>query len=343
MLSDDLDLSGAHPAHWAEARRRIAVVQSFVALDAPTTADLVSHAAQLSMSTEQFRRLVRAWKLHGDAGKLPGIRPARPLKRRTYNQLRQKAAAIMMAVIGEMEGRRAAEICEEIRLRCDAAGTDAPSTATIYAAIKDHRSDQLLAGSQEPATLLVVASCWVSLPLAVEGRIVRPKLALAALAPAGQIIAWRWSGFMDRRLEVLTDVFSQSSSSASAQLPIRLHIADEPWARSAIERIRREGGAVDDIPFGSAGVRDVASLIGRKIGEVPISLKYFGETTASLLRDRRDKPLSSTDMLDAISNAVERHNGRRPTSTPFRICTHEADCEIASWLSNLRSNTTLTD
>lgn len=53
----ELDLSGVDPLRWPEIRRRVAVLQSFAALDRPRAADRQAHAAQLGVGVAQFMRL----------------------------------------------------------------------------------------------------------------------------------------------------------------------------------------------------------------------------------------------------------------------------------------------
>jgi hypothetical protein len=161
---------------------------------------------------------------------------------------------------------------------------------------------------------------------------------VAVLAPAGQIVAWKWSSFVDRRLDVLADTLAASEVEASVQLPVRLHLPDEPWAWSVVERVRRAGGVIEDAPFGSIGAGDIASLIGRNIGEVRIAVRRPRKEGKALLRDRRDLPLSPADLSSAIAAAVEMHNAGRPQSMPFRLCAPEAGREIRDWLLSLNAD-----
>ncbi len=56
------DMSGVNPLRWAEVRRRIATVQSYLLLPDPTDQDRAEHAKSIGVSANQFIALVRSWR-----------------------------------------------------------------------------------------------------------------------------------------------------------------------------------------------------------------------------------------------------------------------------------------
>jgi hypothetical protein len=331
-MTETLDLSGAHPAHWPEARRRIAVIRRFLALKKPTARDLAHDAADLSMSADQFRRLVKAWSRYGDAGRLPGIRPARPLKRHTHNLISPSTSSIISAVIRQMpEDAASTDIFDAVVLRCVAEAAATPSLGTVCAAMMDERARRNARGEHTTPAKLVVGACWVAVPFEVNGRIVMPRLSLAVLAPLGHVVAWKWDGSDDRRFEVLADAICSISDETAESLPIRAHLPDVPLAWSLGDRLREAGAFVEHGLIGTLGASDVAAIIGKRIGDLRLVLRARPEHATRLLRDRQDQPVSSEDMSEVIGLAIDRHNAERVArDRPYRLC--RSGATLSGWL-----------
>ena len=63
---EELDMSGVDPLRYAEMRRRIAVINEFVAIEHTPKAVREAFAARLGIGEKQFMRLVATWRALGD-------------------------------------------------------------------------------------------------------------------------------------------------------------------------------------------------------------------------------------------------------------------------------------
>ncbi|WP_137864595.1 MULTISPECIES: hypothetical protein [unclassified Sphingomonas] len=62
----EVDLSGIDPLRRDEVRRRIGILQRYLALKSPTKADAEHHAKQIGIGVQQFYRLAKVWRIKGE-------------------------------------------------------------------------------------------------------------------------------------------------------------------------------------------------------------------------------------------------------------------------------------
>lgn len=185
--ASDIDLAGVDPLRFEEARRRVSVVKSYLAIDRPTDHDRKTHAASLNLSVNQLLALVRAWKETGRASALSAAGSAkgtpRPGSKRNLPTRSKEVALEVMRSMGSETSH--VEMTKAVHARCAALGVKAPSRSTLWnmsMAMRRKRGDSAGEGA------VVVARCNVRLPTLTPEGVVFPKITLIVDAKDGRIL-----------------------------------------------------------------------------------------------------------------------------------------------------------
>ncbi|WP_068083461.1 hypothetical protein [Novosphingobium rosa] len=287
---DELDLSGVDAMRRPEVRRRVGVVRDYLNIVAPTEMDLRRHADLLGLSINQFKALVRAWRVHQSPAKMAGSGAHRGSPRRANRISVPKAAKEAAARVIDEMGPDApfVRINEAVVSHCKELGAAPPSRSTLWNMVMVSRKQPH--GGEEG---LVVGSCAVRLPMRQDGAIVMPMLGLAVRADDGAIVAASlgpadWHGFTagisGSGLAVRVDAALIGTDPIDGVTPI-----PSTAARSALSRILGRG--IDDVRL--------VYLTGKAIAP------------ERLLKTRQDSPLTLADVREVVAGAIARHNQSR--------------------------------
>lgn len=182
---DDVDLAGVDPARRAAIRKRVQVLRRHALIPEPTPEDERGFAAELGIRRQQFLNLAKAWKVHGQAGALPGA------TRRASAARPARMSSITEAAIEEAIGRMPngsvagiARLADEIAV---GNGGARASWTAVAKRVEGARSSAA-AAADEPRTI-AVSRCATDMRVATTcGRNVPVVLALAVWAEDGSVL-----------------------------------------------------------------------------------------------------------------------------------------------------------
>lgn len=295
---DDLNMTGVDPMRWAEVRRRVAVVKDFLAISAPTEADRTSHAARLDLSVNQFYALVRAWQEYGRASAIAGSAATKGRKRATgprHLDIEVKKLAIdVIAALGPDVTN--AEAVAAVRRAADEKGMKAPSKSTIWNMLMETRRDR---ASSTANAGLIVGRCFLRLPVSTDGTIGFPPIMLAVRDGDGAVVAASLStadDVTDRIAPVVVEAAGGSEILVEGASASAFEITYAETRRATPYRIRTA----------------LSRALGRGIGNVQLVYQPARAVAPSaVLRNSKDRALTSDDAEKAIRAAIDEHNLKR--------------------------------
>lgn len=127
---DQLDWSTVPEERREEIRRRIEIIDRYLAITRPTPEDRALAIADMGVSKTMFRVLVTSWRRTRDPAKMAGSQ--RSSRGRAGRRLRPEVDAIVREVISHL-GPDAPDkrILDEVARRCSAAALPTPSRDTV--------------------------------------------------------------------------------------------------------------------------------------------------------------------------------------------------------------------
>lgn len=188
-----VDLAGIDPAHWAEALRRVAILEEWCATARHSKAEGKAYAERIGLSVKHFARLVAVWRKHGDVVRIAGAGTPRGTPRAPVRLPMATHQAINDAI--EATGRHAdfEAVRREADRRCAAAGTPTASTGMVHHPLMRARQRGAGSGTSAgaPATMLL-GRVRLLLPVnSGSGIVPEPDLLLAITQEEGRIAGHR--------------------------------------------------------------------------------------------------------------------------------------------------------
>ena len=309
----DIDLTGVDPRRWPEIRRRIAAIRAYIALGRGDGAQRDAFAAELGLTPMTFLSLVKAWKEHGKASRLPGSgaldrgqpRPARSLPEATHAAIRASIAALGVDA-------RHIDMVADVNERCDAVPTKRPSTGMVQRYVMQaRRTAPPRAGVPEILVGVVVAK----LPILLDGAAALPNLLLAVLSPEGTIAAHVLVDGEDAAAvgTLLQRLKGEVKPGATAR-PLIVPMAIMEAVTAAASIVALPGNIIS----GPTSTR-LPILLGNAIGMMEIAHRRKPTTHAPRDGSPMNAPLSGAEAAAAIRHAVAAHNARRGGVSAFEI------------------------
>ncbi|WP_294235161.1 hypothetical protein [uncultured Sphingomonas sp.] len=296
---EELDMSGVDPLRRAEVRRRIAVIQDFIAIAKPNDVDRKGHADRLELSVGQFLALVRAWKEYRRPSAISGSGFTRGKERRTgprhlAAEVKRAAREVIASLDADLTLKQTVAAVNDALA---AQGLKAPSRSTIWNMVMDARQHVVVETDDD---VVLVTRCWIRLPIAApDGAMSYPELVLAVRPSTGAIIA--------------------ASMGTDDQVPARMAAAVLEVARDA--EIRVENALADPFELAGArvirllshnGRRELARALGRGFGQMRIVYQPVRAVDpVAVLRNSKDRPLTAEDARDVVGDLLLDHNAAR--------------------------------
>ncbi|BCA58128.1 hypothetical protein [Sphingomonas sp. HMP6] len=303
-MQKDIDLSGVDPARWPEIRRRVGILDEFVAVHRPPLEVRAAFASRMGLSVSQFLMLARVWRTTRDASAIPGARsrnavattrrlPARPLEvvRETIDAL------------GPTARRRI--VLAEVARRCAAESVATPSDSTVDNLLADARANMV--STPDVAAETLIDECAVKLPVAQGAEIIMPRLLIAIALPSRVIMATRVSCDPDIPPS-FPDLLTQLDAIGAAIPPIRApHYNDDQSGPD------QSGNPADDRP-------SLRRVLGNRLGNLQIVHRAsMARPGTALVASRHASAITTADAVAAIGAAVSAHNARLVVSGGQRI------------------------
>lgn len=188
------DMTGIDPLRLAEARRRIDILDEYLALDRTAVSDATTYAKRIGVSRSQFYTLAKAWRLHRDP-RLLGLNKGYSASR-DYG-IASRALAIMEEELGCAEELDA--LVSAVTTRCAREGVPAPSPQTV----RDRfRGRQARTPRIDGPRRVLISRMWFRLPVGPTGTEEMPMLLTATLIPERIIVAHELSTSAAKPLSV---------------------------------------------------------------------------------------------------------------------------------------------
>ena len=295
---ETVDLTGVDPARWPEIRRRVTILNDYVALRRPPQAVRRRFARRIGLSESQLMHLARVWRLGRDAARIPGAHSRTSVRK--PRRIPARSVEIMRETIGELGSlARRKDVLAEVTRRCAAEDVAVPSDSTISNMLAEARSEIEHPNDLEPEIL--IDECSVTLPVATGGASAMPRLLIAITLPQRRIVATEISFDPLRAPAILNLMRSIAGVTDHSRAPVRLrapHLSVEE--RMAIGAIGIEEGR---------GLPTLSRVMGGRLGGLrviyQVSKARAGET---LTAARHASTLNRHDATIAIGDAVASHN-----------------------------------
>ena len=306
-------MSGVDPMRRREIRRRVTVMRDFLSGEHRTAVDKAAAAGSLGLSADQFSRLVRSWRTHGQARLLAGAAADTRRGRRRTGGIADEVRTTVASVVADLgSDARNKAVRDAVVERCVGLGLRPPSNGTIWNMLMEARRREEPPGTRPdgPGAVdeLIVGRLWFDLPVDVgSGLIVRPE-ALTAVSSIG------------RRIAAIDLACGPQTSPLLDQLLDRLDRLAGPQGGRRIVVTSFELDAIDGEPAGFRHGLEIdedaqgrlARLIGRGIGRLDVHYRMPRKPAIRHLAARHDSPLTPTEAEETIAAAIRDHNvGRR--------------------------------
>lgn len=302
-MEKDIDLSGVEPARWPEIRRRVAILDEFVAIHRAPKAVRAAFASRMGISESQFMMLARVWRTSRRAADIPGARSrnaiptARRIPARSFEIMREA-----IADLGAMARRKV--VLAETVARCRRERVEPPSNSTIANMLAEARAAMEAETSFAPEIL--IDECIVKLPVLTGTSVTMPRVLLAVALPQRRILAAKISCDPNKppSLAGLIDALKENSTPDGAPLQMRApHRSGVE--RSAIGAVPREDGH---------GMPTLGRVLGPRIGDLAV-IYQVGKARLSetLVAARHATAIGDDDAVRAIEDAIEAHNAQVPS------------------------------
>lgn len=300
----DLDMTGVNPLRIEEVRRRVVVVQDYLADTEPDDASRRRHAKSLGLSVNQFLALVRAWREHGRAVAISGAGAARGTTRadipRSLPRESKDAAREVIAALGSDVPH--VDAVRAVQARCAELGVKAPSPSSVWNMAMSARRD----AAQPSATRDIIFSrCNLKLPVDIDGAVTFPPITLVLDSSNGEILA------------ASMHVMAKASPVMSDALLLRLNgrnvVVDADIAATLGEHMTVLMRTVKP----SLARTATAKALGRGFGSVELIYQLSRAIEpARALRARKDRPLREADARRHVLQQMAIHNAARCAPPP---------------------------
>lgn len=305
----DIDLSGVDPRRWPEIRLRIAGIQEYIALGRRDGAMRDEIAERLGLRPMTFLALVKAWKAHGKACRLPGsgvLDRTRPRPARSLPSASHKAMSDAIAQLGV--DARHADLVAEVNRRCDDAGTKRPSTGMVQRLVMQARR---VAAPRDGAPEILLGRVVAKLPVKRNGQSVLPDLFVAVLSPEGVIAAHVLDDGTDDEMQIekLVSQLEHASTVGAAARPL---IVPASLARFVT------GARAYDITVGPTMAR-LPRLLGDRLGMLDIAHRRKSTTRAPDDGSPMNVPLDGAEATEAVCVSLDAHNAGRGGVPAFSL------------------------
>lgn len=303
------DFSGIDPLRVPEVRRRIAALDTYLALPSPSTVDALRLGQSVGLSRWQFQRLVRVWRDHRSPKLLVAGR--RGASKRDYG-IAPRAIEIARETIAHAEPDEPVTVISSmIEDRCAEEGVAPPSRPTIWNYVRAAR--QVTPASGPPR--IVIGRMWFHLPMRDRAVEAMPMLLAATLLPEGIIITHRIS--TDPMMPPsVADLIAEVATLRVPDAPVRALVMDDDDRRAASAVITDAGlGRARGRP--QSAQRDLSRSMAGKLG--PLEALYRRSRARPATRKaaaRFEEPLDPADVSAAIERAVAISNASRVTTVP---------------------------
>lgn len=173
MVFDEHDLTFVAPHRRAEVKRRIRVVEGYIA--APGVAAAQAAADQLGMSVSSLHTLVRAWRRTGKPEDLIGS--GRPRTRRT--EFADEQREIIAAAAAELPDNRIQRVIERANEIAAKRGVKMPSWNAMRKRVKEELGPRLPPNSFAGGADIIVDHVAVDMPVLFnDGNVAMPVAAI---------------------------------------------------------------------------------------------------------------------------------------------------------------------
>lgn len=297
-MEKDIDLSGVDPVRVPEIRRRVAILDEYVALHRPSAEVRRTYADRMNLSVSQLYHLARVWRISRRAASIPGARArfAEPRPRR----LNSRSLGIARGVIDQLGPTAMRKsILAEVARQSAEAGVRPPSDSTVTNLLAAART-----APEQPldvAPVILIDEATVKLPVRDGEAVTMPRVLLALRLPQRRIIAAEIACSSDTRppVSALMRALDEQSDSGGEPLPIRApHLGREDLCAIAAEDVS-ESGAVPQL----------SQVLGSRLGD--IGLLYRARRArpgVTLAAARHASPLEEEDARRIIQEAIAAHN-----------------------------------
>ncbi|NCP23892.1 MAG: hypothetical protein GW854_07070 [Erythrobacter sp.] len=297
MMMEDITMRGVAPMRWKEMRKRVATLQRYGALGRPTAKDREDAADELGLSVNQFKRLVRSWRLHKKPALLNGA--GAPEKTRSHRS--DGLAQDVLDIIGNAirlhgPSEVPAVITNTVWTECDRKSLDRPSNSTIWKAVGEARRFQRCVPGADQE--IIIGRAWADLPIQNgddTSTMFRPELLIALELPERRIIDWN-SDLRLGRPPLLTDLGDLRPD--DRPITITRDDAGDPNKRTHH----------DDIVISDDANARFIRMIGPTIDTIGLTFRMPRIDASRLLTSQLDEPLDKEDAMTAIEYAVTAHN-----------------------------------
>jgi hypothetical protein len=293
-----IDLTGIDPVHWAEARRRVAILREWCATARHSKAEGEVYARRMGVSVKHFARLVAVWRKHGDVVRIAGAGSPRGTPRKAV-RLPAATHRAIAETIAELGSSADFELVRrEAERRCEAAGTRTASTGMVHHLLMRARQQGEAADSATKPVILI-GRVRLLLPVDVGSGVAEPDLLLAMVKCGGQILGHRL---------ILNDNLAASASELLAELSTEGGAMEGATTILSSDVARALGGAPRPAAKHGKRSRLLSKELGSSLAGLPV--RHQGKRCES---HGIASALNPEDAAEAVEAAVAKHNAsRRP-------------------------------
>lgn len=308
------DFSGVEPTRLAEARRRIAVVEKYLAIDRPCGRQTIKAADSLGLSRWAFMRLAQSWRDHRDPAML--VKSKRGPSARDYG-IDERSKAITREEIRKV-GMHAdlSNVAPAVEAACAKLGIVPPTRPTIYNYILAERREGALRYDRPPC--LLIARMWFQLPSIGDEASDLPCAILGVSLPERVVVAFSISTRREAPPQVEPVLRFLLAASKGEGQPRNLLISgrDRICGAGLLKEYGRQ-----DIPTCKLSLqRLLAQAFGDRLGNlVPIYRPIAASSKPKYVMGRHDHPLTQHEAMLTIKEAIKTSNALRAALPPYRI------------------------
>lgn len=301
---EDLDWGDVPPLQRPEVRRRVAILDRFVALTDPTAADRKEAMEELGLSRPSFYNLVRVWREKRDARLLQGARAPRSGKPSGIKIDKVVASFIEIAIGNIGAAASTADVYREVQRLCTQTGLTPPSMDPVRA--RHLEVAKWLVAS--PDARLIVDYCALRLPTRINGQVAFPVLTAAFLEPEGLIVGfaheYRQPTCAETARALLTCI-----SGKGVERTLTCHRLSSP-AWNTFSDVFTSVGLDPPLPFHRrAPGHDFRRLVGTGLGGIKLAMQSTLDPTIGADAGRTEHDRTQSDQI--IHDAVDAHNRSR--------------------------------
>lgn len=311
------DLSGVSPSRRPLMEERLKVIARHLEIPASTPADLMTAATSLDLTVASFRRLLRGWIRHRNPALLPG--GSSPMRNTRYQRKVLASCEQQMAQALTNLGTQVSSMAlhrEVVRL-CEVDGVKPPVQTTVYARLMRARSEASM-DDGEPGFVVDHSAVNLTVHPPEGGDPTIAVLSMLFCSRSGRIVTHSLS--LDPpspgRTAALLSVGTSKLPPGSEQLTMR--IPAQPEWQALTDALVARGVTVS---VTSSKRMTAGKLATRRFGDLIGPLRMRPRHTRSPRTARLTRvmgagdPLTLSEALLAIEDAVRRHNSERAEPT----------------------------